>query len=185
MATELKIFAVPFSQVLPIEAGRFLVDTLTGPVDLYLPHRPHPGVNFRIYDATRNSSNNAITIHTLFGELINGSPTLVLNNNGDMADIFRDDDTNDFIATISGIASPGSGGGGGAAQSLERYDTVTLMAAEPSYNTIRMFYARSRLVVGDGGGGFYIWDPTSTDPADGQQYVNSIFTPIGRFVQVQ
>ncbi len=103
MATELKILPVPFSEVLPIEAGRFLIDTSAGPVDLYLPHKPHPGVNFKIYDATRNAATFNITIHTLCGELINGAPTLVLSGNGDMADIFREESSDNFIATTSGI----------------------------------------------------------------------------------
>lgn len=185
VATQLKIFAPPFSQVLPIEAGRFLIDTTSAPTDLYLPFMPPPGVNFRIYDATRNAANFNITIHTLYGELINGAPTLVLNNNGDMADIFREDDSENFIATISGITSGGGGGGGGAAQSLKVYANNAQMAAEPLYNVIQMFYTRGRLAAGDNlGGGFYIWDQNETAVADGNQYVASIFTGVGRFVQI-
>lgn len=184
MATELKIFAPPVSLVLPEEAGRFLIDTVVAAVDLYLPHMPPSGVSFKIYDATRNAANNNITIHTLYGELINGAPTLVINNNGDMVDIFREDDTENFIATFSSITS--GGGGGGAAQSLKYYDTVAQMAAEPLYTQIQMFYARGLNAPGDGfGGGWYIWDATETTPADGNQYVNSIFTGTGRFVQQQ
>lgn len=186
MATQLKIFEPPFSQVLPIEAGRFLIDTTIAPVDLYLPFMPPPGVNFRIYDATRNASNFNITIHTLFGELINGAPTLVLSNNGDMADIFREDDSENFIATISGITSGGGGGGGGAAQSLKVYANNAQMAAEPLYNQIQMFYTRGLNAAGDNlGGGFYIWDQNETAAADGNQYVASVFTGVGRFVQQQ
>jgi len=110
MATQLRIFAPPFTEVLPIEGGRFLIDTVVAPVRLYLPHLPEPGVSFKVYDATRNAALNNITIHTLCGELINGAPTLVLSTNGDMADIFREDDSANFIATITGISSGGAGG---------------------------------------------------------------------------
>lgn len=184
MATELKILPIPFSEVLPIEAGRFLIDTLVGPVDLYLPHRPHPGVNFKVYDRSRNAANFNITIHTLFGELINGAPTLVLDQNGEMADIFREDDTDNFIATVSGITLAGGGGGGGVA-SAKKYDTVTQMSQEPLYNQLVLFYARGLNAAGDNlGGGLYVWDPNEMTPADGNQYVQSIFTPVGRFVQI-
>lgn len=185
MATELKIFAVPFSEVLPIEAGRFLIDTSQVATNLYLPHRPHSGVNFKIYDKSRNAANNNITIHTLCGELINGAPTIVINNNGDMVDIFREEDSDNFIATFSGITSPVAGGGG-AAQSIKYYDNVAQMAAEPLYNQILMFYARGLNFPGDNlGGGWYIWDPNDNTPADGNQYVQSVFTGVGRFVQQQ
>lgn len=182
MATELKILPVPFSEVLPIEAGRFLIDTLLGPVDLYLPHRPHSGVNFKIYDRSRNAANFNITIHTLCGELINGAPTLVLNQNGEMADIFREDDSDNFIATVSGITV---GAGSGAAASAKAYNTVLQMSQEPLYNQIVLFYARGLNAPGDNlGGGLYIWDPNEMTPADGNQFVESIFTPVGRFVQI-
>ena len=183
MATELKIFQIPFEHVLPIEGGRFLIDTRFAAVDLYLPHRPHSGVSFKIYDKSRNAVNNNITIHTLCGELINGAPTLVLNANGEMADIFREDDSDNFIGTISGITHPGGGGGG--QPSAKSYDTVAQMAAEPNYNQVTLFYARGLYAPGDDlGGGLYVWDPLNVTPADGNQYVNSIFTPIGRFVQI-
>jgi hypothetical protein len=183
MATELKIFAPPVNQVLPIEGGRFLISTVVAPVDIYLPHDPHPGVAFKIYDASRNAVNNNITIRTLHGELINGAPTFVINSNGAMADIFHEHDTDNFIATSTGI-TPGGGGGSGV-PSLKTYDTVNQMSQEPLYNQVSMFYCRGLNAPGDGlGGGFYIWDQTETAPADGNQYVLSVFTPIGRFVQV-
>ncbi len=171
--------------MLPMEGGRFLIDTLSGQVTLYLPHRPHPGVEFDIYDKSRNAANNSITIRTLFGELINGAPTLVISGNGDMATIFKEDDSDNFIATMSGISTGGGGGGGGGVPSPRVHDNVAQMAADPLYNQATMFYARGLFTPGDNlGGGFYIWDPLNNDPADGNQIVQSVFTGTGRFVQI-
>lgn len=127
MATQLRIFAPPVDQVLPIEGGRFLIDTIVAPVDLYLPHLPEPGVSFDIYDATRNASVNPITIRTLFGELINGSSVLVLNGSGNMAEIFREDDSENFIAVIAGVATISVVGNGVLA-----YDNLAALRAESS-----------------------------------------------------
>jgi len=119
MATQLKIFPIPSNGVLNVEGGRFLVDTAGAPVDIFLPHGTAVGCSFIIYDATRNAAANPITIQAIAGELINGAATLVLNQNGDSADIFNDG-ANGFIATLSGAATgTGGGGGGGGSATLQ------------------------------------------------------------------
>ena len=179
MATQLRIFLTPVNQVLPIEGGRFLIDTIAGPVDLYMPHLPEPGVPFKIYDATRNASVNPITIHTLNGETINGSSVLVLNGSGNMAEIFRDDDTPNFIATVSGVATISVTGNG-----VHAYDTVAALRAEadPAVLVNSMPAQTFGLFArGDGlGGGFYYYNPFNNLPDDGISNVipNSIVRPV-------
>jgi len=161
LATQLRIFAPPVDEVLPIEGGRFLIDTIVSPVDLYLPHMPEPGVNFNVYDATRNASVNPITIRTLFGELINGSSVLVLNGSGNMAEIFREDDSPNFIAVISGVATISVVGSG-----IHAYDNIAALRAESSVGVLvnsmpAILYGR--LSRGDGEGGMFYYDAFSNE----------------------
>jgi len=159
MATQLRIFAPPVDEVLPIEGGRFLIDTIVAPVDLYLPHLPEPGVAFKIYDATRNASINPITIHTLCGELINGASVLVLNGSGNMADIFREDDSPNFIATVSGVATISVTGSG-----VHFYDTVAALRAESSIAVLvdgMPAQTYGRLFRGDAEAKFWYFDGLS------------------------
>jgi len=159
MATQLRIFAPPVDEVLPVEGGRFLIDTIVSPVNLYLPHLPEPGVNFNIYDATRNASVNPITIRTLFGELINGSSVLVLNGSGNAAEIFREDDSENFIAVISGVATISVTGNG-----VHAYDTVAALRAEADPAVlVNSMPAQTfgRLSRGDEEGKFWYFDSFS------------------------
>lgn len=188
MATQLQTYYPGNNDVLfsiQDEGGIFLVDTSQSSVTLYLPRHPPAGASFKIFDLSLNAASNNITVRTLYGELINGAPSLTINGNGDSAEIFREKLSENFIATITGTTSGGGGGGGGVSGAIRKYDTVGQMAAEPLYNQIVMFYARGLNAPGDQqGGGFYVWDAAETAPADGNQYVNSIFTGVGRFVKI-
>jgi hypothetical protein len=169
MATQLRIFAPPVDEVLPIEGGRFLIDTIVSPVNLYLPHMPEPGVNFNIYDATRNASVNPITIRTLYGETINGSSVLVLNGSGNAAEIFREDDSPNFIAVIAGVATISVTGSG-----VHFYDTVAALRAESSIAVLvdgMPAQTYGRLFRGDAEGKFWYYEALSNAVDNGSTIV--------------
>lgn len=109
MATELRIVPVENLLVLPVEGGRFMVDTSTSPQTFYLPHEAILGVSFRLYDYNFNAATNNITIKTLYPQdLINGLPQVVINEDGRGVEIFKRDLNRFMMPTGSG----GSGGSG-------------------------------------------------------------------------
>lgn len=155
MATELRVVPVENLTVLPVDGGRFMVDTLTSPQTLYLPHEAILGVSFRLYDYNFNAATNNITIKTLYPQdLINGLPQVVINQDGRGVEIFKRDLNRFMMPTGSG-----GSGGSGVKQIYNGPDADPNGIVFPDDQTILNLYSQD---VDAGGTGTLIhWNPAT------------------------
>lgn len=155
MATELRVVPVANLTVLPVEGGRFMVDTLTSPQTIFLPHEAILGVSFRIYDFNFNAAANPITIKTLFvQDLINGLAQVVINQDGRGVEIFKRDENRFMMPTGSGGT-----GGTGVRQLYNGPDADPNGIVFPDDPTISNLYEQN---ISDGGTGTLIhWNPAT------------------------
>lgn len=157
MATELRVVPVENLLVLPVEGGRFMVDTSTSPQTLYLPHEAILGVSFRLYDYNFNAGTNNITIKTLYPQdLINGLPQVVISQDGRGVEIFKRDLNRFMMPTGSG-----GGGGTGVKQIYDGPDENPNGIVFPDDPTILNYY--SQLRSAGGSGAILHWSPATLD----------------------
>lgn len=153
MATELRVVPVENGKVLPVEGGRFMVDTITSPQTLYLPHEAILGVSFRLYDYNFNAGTNNITIKALYPQdLINGLSQVVINQDGRGVEIFKRDENRFMMPT-------GSGGSGGVRQLYNGPDEDPNGIVFPDDPTILNLYSQD--IVAGGTGTLIHWNPAT------------------------
>lgn len=155
MATELRVVPVDNLAVLPVEGGRFMVNTLTAPQTVYLPHEAILGVSFKIYDYNFNAGTNNITVKALFAQdTINGASQVVINQDGRGVEIFKRDEHRFMMPTGSG-----GSGGSGVRQIYNGPDEDPNGIVFPEDQTILNLYSQD---INAGGTGTLIhWNPAT------------------------